>query len=153
MISPTTYTEPRFQALVDGLRRNNIGVICCPTAALGMRQLRPFQTPTDNCFPRVLDFLAAGVHVRLASDNIADACSPSTTADLVDEVLVLSAACRFYDPKILAKLACGVALDESDRGVVAAHLEANRREVMRTVALLKGDTKEQVRVGPPGGGW
>lgn len=136
MISPTTYDEGRFAALVDGLKAANIGVICCPTAAIGMRQLRPIQTPTDNCFPRVLDFLAAGIPVRLASDNIADACSPSTTADLVDEVIVLSGACRFYDPRVLARLACGQPLEPAELETVRHHLAENAKQVARTLEFL-----------------
>ncbi|MEM6490580.1 MAG: hypothetical protein AAF684_01560 [Pseudomonadota bacterium] len=136
VISPTTYTEERFEALVAKLAALNIGVICCPTAALGMRQLRPVPSPTDNSFPRLLDFIAGGVSVRLASDNIADNCSPSTTPDLVDEILAASAACRFYDPEILAKIACGRPIEENDRAVVRDHLAENRREIDRTLHFL-----------------
>lgn len=129
MISPSTYEEPRFAALADGLRECNIGVICCPSAALGMRQLRPLSTPTYNSIPRVLELLAAGVHVRLASDNIADMCSPSTTADLVDEVYVLSCALRFYHTGTLARLACGLRPTEEQLTAIRAHLDANDREI------------------------
>lgn len=137
VISPTTYDEDRFQQVLEKTARLGVGIICCPTAALGMRQLRPVATPTDNSFPRVLDFVAAGVPVRIGCDNIGDACSPSTTPDLVDEVIALSSACRFYDPLILAKIACGVMLADEDRDVVTAHLAANGREVDKTVAFLK----------------
>jgi hypothetical protein len=80
MVSPSTYDEERFQGMTEGLLKENIGVICCPSA---------------------------GVRVKIASDNIADICSPSTTADLVDELFILSAAIRFYHVKILAHLAAG----------------------------------------------
>ncbi|MBF0275411.1 MAG: hypothetical protein HQK84_09295, partial [Nitrospinae bacterium] len=105
MISPSTYDELRFQKLVNGLLECNIGVICCPSAAIGMRQLRPVNTPTYNSIPRILELIAAGVHVRLGSDNISDICSPSTTANLIDEVYILSCALRFYHITILAALA------------------------------------------------
>lgn len=133
VISPSTYDEPRFKALLEGLREYNIGVICCPSAALGMRQLRPLSTPTYNSIPRVLELLAAGIPVRLASDNIADICSPSTTANLIDEVFVLSAALRFYNVDILAKLAAGVRLDDEDMGHIRVHLEQNDREIARVL--------------------
>jgi len=134
MISPSTYDEGRFARMVEGLVECNIGVICCPSAAIGMRQLRPRQTPTYNSIPRVLELVAAGVHVRLGSDNIDDICSPSTTADLVDEVFVLSAALRFYHPRILALLAAGRKLDAADRAFVREHLESNDREIAKIVA-------------------
>lgn len=133
MISPSTYDDARFQRLVDALLECRVGVICCPSAALGMRQLRPVTTPTFNSIPRVLELLAAGVPVRLASDNIADICSPSTTANLVDEVFTLSAAIRFYNVGILARLAAGFALDGDDRDLVRAHLEMDRLEVARAL--------------------
>lgn len=128
-ISPTTYDEKRFRRLVDGLLECSIGVICCPTAALGMRQLRPVMTPTSNSIARVLDFVARGVHVRLGSDNVADMCSPSTTADLLDEVMVLSAALRFYDIEVLARLAAGQALNQDERDRVRFHLERDAEEI------------------------
>lgn len=133
MISPSTYDDARFQRLVDGLLECRVGVICCPSAALGMRQLRPVLTPTYNSIPRVLELLVAGVPIRLASDNIADICSPSTTADLVDEVFTLSAAIRFYNVRVLAKLAAGRELDQADRDLIQAHLEKDRSEVQKAL--------------------
>lgn len=129
MISPSTYDEPRFNKLVEGLLDNNIGVICCPSAALGMRQIRSIHTPSYNSIPRILELLANGVHVRIASDNIADICSPSTTANLIDEVFILSAAIRFYHVEILAKLACGKRLNENERLLIKEHLANNQKEI------------------------
>lgn len=126
MISPTTYEDERFAALSQALVENNVGVIVCPSAALGMRQLRPIRTPTANSIPRVLELLASGVRVRLASDNIADICSPSTTADLVDEVFVLSAAIRYYDVEVLARLAAGQPLQAGELDRVRHHLERDQ---------------------------
>lgn len=137
MVSPSTYEEDRFARLADALAELRIGVIVCPSAALGMRMLRPLAAPTGNCIPRVLELIDRGVTVRLGSDNIADICSPSTGADLADEVFVLSAALRFYEPELLAKLACGVALEPADRAFVAEHLGKNHREVLRTIASIR----------------
>lgn len=129
MISPSTYTEERFNKLVQGLLNNNIGVICCPSAAIGMRQLRPITSPTYNSIPRVLELLAAGVNVRIASDNVADICSPTTTADLNDEILVLSSALRFYQVDILAKISAGINLNETDKNIIKDHLNKNTQEI------------------------
>lgn len=133
MISPSTYDDARWERMVAGLVEQRIGVICCPTAALGMRQLRPLRTPTGNSIPRVLELLAAGVHVRLGSDNVADICSPSTTADLTDEVLVLSAAIRYYDVEVLARLAAGRRLDAAGLAAIRAHLQANAAEIRKVL--------------------
>jgi hypothetical protein len=95
-------------------------------------------TPTYNSFPRLLELSAAGVHVRLGSDNVADMCSPSTTADLVDEIFILSAALRFYKIEILAKFAAGVALNDSERQQLADHLQKNDAEIQRVLSSHKG---------------
>ena len=138
MISPSTYEDARWDAFVDGLLECNIGVICCPSAAIGMRQLRPRQTATYNSIPRILELAAAGVHIRLGSDNVADMCSPSTTADLMDEVFVLSGAVRYFQPDILAKLACGVKLSAEDRAEIAEHLRLNDAEIAKLLAKPLG---------------
>lgn len=133
MVSPSTYDEERFQRLAENMARHHVGLICCPSAAVGMRQLRPVLTPTSNCIPRVLELLVAGVQVRLASDNIADICSPSTTPDLTDEVFVLSAALRFYNINILARLACGRKLSEEETEFIREHLEQNAQEIGKAI--------------------
>jgi cytosine/adenosine deaminase-related metal-dependent hydrolase len=133
MISPSTYDEARFDRLVDDMLSLNIGLICCPSAAIGMRQFRPLATPTYNSIPRVLEMLKAGVPVRLASDNIADICSPTTTANLIDEVFVLSAAIRFYHIGILASLACGKKLNEQQQKLISDHLEQNELEISKAL--------------------
>lgn len=127
--------------LVARLVRNDVGVICCPSAALGMRQIRPLRTPTHNSIARVLELAAAGIHVRFGSDNIGDMFSPSTTVDLVDEIYLLSGAVRFYDVEILAKFAAGVLLDESDRKRIQQHLRDDQLEVesMLKEGVLPGD--------------
>ncbi len=134
LISPSTYDDQRFNEMVAGMVEVNLGLITCPSAAIGMRMYRPIMTPTYNSIPRVLEMLAAGVHVRMGSDNIADICSPSTTADLVDEVFVLSAAIRFYKPEILAKLAAGQKLNNQERQVIIDHLAKNEMEIEKFLA-------------------
>ena len=137
LISPSTYDDARFNRMVEGMLECNIGVITCPSAALGMRQFRPLMTPTYNSIPRLLEMLVAGVHVRVGSDNISDICSPSTTADLVDEIYVLSAALRFYQPDILARLAAGKPLDGKQRDFVRDHLANNQMQIDKFLAAAR----------------
>jgi cytosine/creatinine deaminase len=134
IISPSTYDDARFDALVSGMLECNIGLITCPSAALAMRQYRPIRTPTGNSIARALEMLAAGVQVRVGSDNIADICSPSTTADLIDEIFVMSAALRFYNPEILARVAAGQRLNETERFTVQEHLAKDKAEVEKFLA-------------------
>jgi len=90
-------------------------------------------TPTTNSIARVLELCAAGIQVRLGSDNLADMLSPSTTANLTDEIFLLSAALRYYDVDVLAKLGCGQPLDESERTSIQRHLEANDVEMAKAI--------------------
>ncbi len=122
-ISPSTYKEERFQKLLTGLSEYDIGVICCPTAAVSMRQLRPIETPIYNSIARVLDMLVEEIPIRIGSDNIADVFLPSTTSSLYDEILMLSNAVRYYNPEILAKVACGKELTDMDRELIRRSLE------------------------------
>lgn len=122
-ISSAVYDDERFQKLTEDLLAFNVGVICCPSATPGMRELHPAPAPTGRSILRVLEWLAAGLHIRLASGNIADLCSSSATANLMDEVFLLSAALRFYDPRVLAPLAAGWPLNDEERALVTQHLQ------------------------------
>ncbi len=133
MVSPSTYDEARFQKLVDAMLDLGVGLICCPSAAVGMRQLRLANTPTYNSIPRVLELVASGVPVRLGSDNISDMCSPSTTADLGDEVFTLSAAIRYYNPELLAYLAAGVNPTDAMRDALKQHLHENEKQIRKAL--------------------
>lgn len=145
-ISPSTYDDARWDRYVEGLRDTNIGIICCPSAAIGMRQFRSRLTPTYNSIVRVLDLAVAGVPVRLGSDNIADMCSPSTTADLTEEVFVLSAALRYYKVEILAKFAVGQTLSDDERAEVAEHLRMNDAEIAKRLDRWKSAAARRGRV-------
>ena len=134
VISPSSYNEQKFQEILSALVELNIGIICCPSAAISMRQLRPITTPTHNSIPRVLEMLAAGIHVRLGSDNICDITSPAGTCDLLNEIFILSNALRYYDIDILSSLAAGIRLDTKQRARIKEHLAADDIEVAKVIA-------------------
>ncbi len=136
-ISPSTYEEDRFKRMVDGLLEHNIGVICCPIAAVSMRQLRPIRTPTYNSIARVLEMAEAGVHVRVGSDNIWDVYVPTGTPDMSEEFCVLSNAVRFYYPDILAKIGTGTPLNDMDRALITRALDQDREVWERTEREIK----------------
>jgi adenosine deaminase len=126
VISPSTYDEKRFQKLVKDLKELNIGIITCPSAAISMRQYRHLTTPTYNSIARVLDFMAAGIHVRMGSDNICDITSPAGTLDLMDEIFVLCNAMRYYDIETWAQIAAGKQLDSLSIQKLNEHLSRER---------------------------
>lgn len=133
VISPSAYGTERFSRVVDELAALNIGVICCPSAALSMRQLSRLMAPTHNSIARVLEMLAAGIHVRIGSDNVCDITSPAGTIDLMDEVFVLCNAVRYYDVDIMARIASGQRLSSGERERVTRHLERDREEEARAL--------------------
>lgn len=145
VISPSTYDEPRFRRLLDALAEHNIGVICCPSAAISMRQIRPVPTPTYNSIARVMDMLAAGIPVRVGSDNICDITSPAGTADMLDELFVLCNAVRFYDIDILAKMGAGRPLDAAEIARVREHLKRDEAEVQRVVGHYNNAMRERTQ--------
>ena len=133
VISPSTYEEDRFNKLVGKIKDLNLGVICCPSAAISMRQLSVIKTPTFNSIARVLEMLANKIPVRLGSDNICDITSPFGTVDLMDEIFLLANALRFYDISILSKLGCGHQLSAEDIELVRDHLKKDKLEIKRSV--------------------
>jgi cytosine deaminase len=138
VISPSTYPESRFQQLLESFVEHNVGVICCPSAAISMRQVRGMMSPTFNSIARVLDLLAAGIPVRIGSDNICDITSPAGTPDLVDEIFVLCNALRFYDLDILAQLGAGKPLSPEEIGRIREHIKRDEAETRRTIERYNG---------------
>lgn len=105
VISPSSYDDARFFALVDRLMKNDIGIITCPSGAISMVQRRDVCAPTHNCIARVWDFVNAGVKVKAGSDNSGDMLSPATTLNLIDEIILLANATRHYDIDDLVQVA------------------------------------------------
>lgn len=122
-ISPSCYEEDRFQRLCDGLLRYGVEVICCPAAAISMRQDRTKKAPIHNSIARVGDFIVRGIPVKFGTDNINDIYMPTTSADLYDDVCLVGAnAIRAYGERGLAKLLAGQPLDDFDRGKIRREL-------------------------------
>lgn len=136
LVSPSRYEDSRFKDLALKLASLNIGVICCPSAALSMRQLRPRLSPTSNSIARILDLCAEGVHVRIGCDNINDVPSPAGTPDLVEELINLSNAMRFYDLDILTRLGTGQRLTTDERSKLQNHLAADHSTVLEMTAEM-----------------
>ena len=94
------------------LKDGGVSVICCPSAALSMKQLE-MNGPLHNSIAPVPKLLEAGVPVHLGVDNIYDLFMPIVDGDLWFECRVLMEACRLYDIRRVAEIAC----DKSGRAV------------------------------------
>lgn len=126
VISPSAYSNERFDRLVTRLKKHNVGVIVCPTAALSMRQLRPLVCPVHNSIARVLELCFRGVPVRIGTDNICDLFVPQGDGDMVTELKVLGHAVRFAAPQVWAKLAVGKPLNKVDLATIEIALNQDK---------------------------
>lgn len=125
-ISPSCYDEERFQRLVDNLLVHDVGIISCPTAALSMFQHRPMLAPIHNSIARLLEMMAAGVCVRIGTDNICDIFIPNGDGSVRSEVWVAATALRFYHTMIWAKIGAGLPLNEGDKEWIRQALQRAR---------------------------
>lgn len=121
-ISPSCYGEDRFKKLLEKIKRYNIGIICCPRAALSMRQLRPLSAPLHNSISRLLEMIKWEIPIRLGTDNIADIFIPTGDGSMLEEIEILADSLRYYAPKLWAKIGCGVPPNDMDRELVSRAL-------------------------------
>ena len=86
------------------LAKLNIGVICCPSAAIGMTQHSEFNSPIHNSIAPVRILKDNGVRVSLGIDNVEDVFVPFCDASMEFEIRLLSEACRIYDIDMLTDI-------------------------------------------------
>lgn len=122
-ISPSTYNHARLQKMIGKMAQLNIGLICCPSAAISMRKLPIFDAPIHKSIAEVLPMLHCGIHTRLGTDNVDDIFLPANSLDLRHEIATLTNALRFYNVPIIAKLACGKELSPDDKNFISQHLK------------------------------
>ncbi|MBW1650043.1 MAG: hypothetical protein JRJ44_05115 [Deltaproteobacteria bacterium] len=122
-ISASCYDEEKFQKHCDNLIKYNLGVICCPSAALSMKQHSAYKTRIHNSIARIWDYAIRDIPVFFGTDNINDVFVPSSTPDLYDEIFLLSNALRGYNTRVLTKIACGRLLDNFDKGRIMKILD------------------------------
>ena len=125
-ISASCFSEEDFARVVEGMRDYRIGLICCPRAALSMRQFRVLNAPIHNSVARVLEFACAGVDVRLGTDNISDIFIPPSTECMLDQAMVLADMLRFYHLGVLAKFVTGERLNDNDKAAIVDYLKSDR---------------------------
>lgn len=86
------------------LKSAGITVVCCPSAAVSMKQL-PKQSYLHNSIVPVPELLSEGIPVALGVDNIADIYQPLIDGDMYTELRFLAEANRFYDIDKLVEIA------------------------------------------------
>lgn len=128
VISPSCYPDNRFQRLLKGLLRYNIGVVCCPSAAASMMQRRPLTSPIHNSIARILEMMEVGVPVKIGTDNICDIFIPNGDGKVESEVWVAANLLRFYPTVVWAKVGAGIPLNDVDREIIRRALHQVREE-------------------------
>jgi cytosine/creatinine deaminase len=104
-ISVSAQSKAYRKEIYKKLSDVGIGVIVCPSAALGMRQLDEYKAPLHNSIANVSEMIEVGVLVALGVDNIYDFYQPLVDGDMWIELRMLQEACRFYDFNELANIA------------------------------------------------
>lgn len=129
-ISPSAYSEDKFKEVLDGLKNYNIGIGCCPKAAIGMNQPRSLNGPIHNSIARIFEMLLHGIRVKIGTDNISDIFIPTSTGSMLEELIELAEDLRFSHIQVLAKLGAGVAINRSDEEVIRRYLETYREHLI-----------------------
>lgn len=118
-ISSSCLPVEEVDDLAKRMAERNVSLICCPRAAISMLQDSSMKVPTHNSIANIWRFAVNGVKIRgLGTDNIDDIYIPASSADVYDEAEYLANSLRFYNPRILAKVLCGVELDPFDLGEI-----------------------------------
>jgi len=104
-VSLSAQSDSEQDRVIKKLKKADVGVIICPSAAISMKQLE-MTAPLHNSIVPFPKLLKAGVRCYLGVDNIADLFMPMVDGDLWTEVRFLMEACRYYDIDEVAKFAC-----------------------------------------------
>jgi cytosine/adenosine deaminase-related metal-dependent hydrolase len=150
-ISPSCYDEDRFHRLVTNLLAHDVGIITCPTAALSMFQHRPMLAPIHNSIARLLEMMAAGLPVRVGTDNICDIFIPNGDGSVRSELWVAATALRFYHTMIWAKIGAGLPLNEGDKEWIRQALQRARDTWASVRADLVKTATNGAHTGSPDG--
>lgn len=92
-------------ALIDKLARAGITVLALPETNL-LLQDRGGGAPRRRGITLVRELIAAGVPVRLGTDNVRDAFYPFGDGDMLETMLFAAVAAHLDDPRLLIGAAC-----------------------------------------------
>jgi cytosine/adenosine deaminase-related metal-dependent hydrolase len=95
-ISVSAKDESAQDRIIDLVKKADVGIVICPSAALSMKQL-PMQAPLHNSIGPFVKLKSAGVRTYFGIDNIADLFMPVVDGDMWTEARMLMETCRFYD--------------------------------------------------------
>jgi cytosine/creatinine deaminase len=117
-ISLSCRSEEDFDRTVEKMKQRNVGLICCPRAAISMLQDRSMTPPTHNSIARVWDMASKGIRIGVGVDNVNDIFVPASSANLYEEAEYLANSLRIYLPRMIAKILCREEFDDFDIGTI-----------------------------------
>ncbi len=103
-ISMAAKSEIEQNRIINLVKKAQIGLIICPSAAISMKQLNKV-APLHNSIAPLKKLLEHEVPVYLGVDNIHDLFMPMSDGDIWFECRLMMEACRFYDIEKIAKIA------------------------------------------------
>lgn len=104
-ISLSCHDDEYQKNICKRLKKLDIGVIVCPSAAISMTQHKEFISPIHNSIAPVNMMLKENVNVALGIDNIEDLFMPFCDGDFLFELRLLAESQRIYDIPTLEKIA------------------------------------------------
>jgi cytosine/creatinine deaminase len=129
-ISLSAKDEREQDRIIEKVAEADMGIIICPSAALGMKQL-PMNAPLHNSIAPYPKLREAGVRCYLGVDNIHDLFMPMNDGDIWTECRMLMEACRFYDIQAVAEWACR----KPEQVLVRCDQQASQQEQNKQVRL------------------
>lgn len=118
-ISPFCRDEDYISHFISKLRDVGASLVCCPKAALSMRQEREYMVPTHNSIAdiwRVALESDGKVPIFFGTDNVGDIYIPSGNTDVADEAEEVATSLRINKERLLAKICAGKSFDDFDLG-------------------------------------
>lgn len=104
-ISIAAKSEREQERIIRLVKKAQMGIIICPSAAMSMKQLDKV-APLHNSITPLRKLIEYEVPVYLGVDNIHDLFMPVADGDMWFECRLMMEACRFYDLEKVAQMAC-----------------------------------------------
>ncbi len=104
-ISIAAKSEREQERIIRLVKKAQMGIIICPSAAMSMKQLDKV-APLHNSITSLRKLIEYEVPVYLGVDNIHDLFMPVADGDMWFECRLMMEACRFYDIEKVAQMAC-----------------------------------------------
>jgi len=104
-ISLAAKPELEQDRIIRIVKEADLNIIVCPSAAIGMKQLK-LDAPLHNSIAPIVKLVEAEVPILLGVDNIYDLFMPFVDGDIWFECRMMMESARFYDFETIAKIAC-----------------------------------------------